>query len=74
MQSLIKVLYDEVASSNEYAKEEEQYVKDDDAARERLVHNSEDEYMFTAIKAEQNYFGFVQGFKCAMRLKKECEE
>lgn len=73
MESIIKNNYFEYSQTEEYAREQDAF---DTIAYhngyERLVKDFDDEPFFVGAVAESEQFGFIQGFKYAMRLCKEC--
>lgn len=73
MKKMIKSLIFEHQQTKEYLKdnecrEEENYRK----ALEKFAKSVEDEDLIANVVNESEDFGFIQGFKCAMLLKKEC--
>lgn len=71
---MIDIIYEEIYQTHEYAEEQDKCKKDYNIARQRFVHTDEDETIFILSNCEQEKFGFIQGFKCAMQLMAECHK
>ena len=72
--SLIEEIYAEYVNSGEYAKmyNECDEAKDCVTAYSKFVTEFEDEDIFNNATTEYEKYGFIMGFKLAMKLKKEC--
>lgn len=71
--NLIRNIFLEYSQSEEYTEayndKLESYF---DKAHKHLAKDSDSEDLLVALSAKNEEFGFVQGFKYAMRLSKEC--
>ena len=70
---ILKSIYFEYSQTEDYARANKKYDKYYSAARDKFITAPKDEDVLVAAAAEQEMFGFMQGFKCAMQLKKECD-
>lgn len=73
MESIIKSIYLDYSQTEEYARENKEHEECFHKAGERFISDFDDESVLIAATTESEMFGFMQGFKCAMRLQKECD-
>ena len=73
MKDIIKSIYLNYSQTEEYCQDSRKHETAYRKAYNKFVTDFENEGVLLAATAESEMFGFMQGFKFAMQLKKECD-
>ncbi len=74
-ESIIERIHEEYGATPEFIEKRQECNNSAECttALEKFVKEPDDEDIFADVALKYEQFGFIQGFKCAMQLKKECE-